>query len=48
MLGGTETVVGHTQRFRPMPNTHCMYVPHNAVTADCTVIPFARRAAAGG
>ena len=48
MLGGTETVVGHTQRFRPMPNTRCMYVPHNAVTADCTVIPFARRAAASG
>jgi chemotaxis protein methyltransferase CheR len=47
MLGGTETVVGHTQRFRPMPNSRCLYVPHNTGAADCTVVPFTRRAAAG-
>jgi chemotaxis protein methyltransferase CheR len=48
MLGGAETVVGHTQRFRPMPNTRCLYVPHNAGAADRTVVPFAPRAAAAG
>lgn len=50
MLGAAETVVGHTQRFRPLPNTRCLYVRSNsAALATGTVVPFtSRRAVAAG
>jgi chemotaxis protein methyltransferase CheR len=50
MLGAAETVVGHTQRFRPVPNTRCLYAPTTAAAfAGGTVVPFApRRAVAAG
>ncbi len=50
MLGAAETVVGHTDRFRPMPNTRCLYARNNAKprshdTGDTgdTVVPFVQR-----
>lgn len=50
MLGAAETVVGHTQRFRPLPNARYLYVRSNsAVPAAGTVVPFTpRRAVAAG
>jgi chemotaxis protein methyltransferase CheR len=50
MLGAAETVVGHTQRFRPLPNARYLYVRSNsAVAAAGTVVPFTpRRAVAAG
>jgi chemotaxis protein methyltransferase CheR len=50
MLGSAETVVGHTQRFRPLPNARCLYVrSSSAAPAAGTVVPFTpRRAVAAG
>jgi chemotaxis protein methyltransferase CheR len=48
MLGAAETVVGHSRRFRPLPNTRCLYAPSNAPAA-AGVVPFTpRRAVAAG
>jgi hypothetical protein len=55
MLGAAETVVGHTERFRPVPSTRCLYARGNAKprshdTGDTgnTVVPFVQRRAAVG
>jgi chemotaxis protein methyltransferase CheR len=49
MLGAAETVVGHTQRFRPLPNTRCLYIPNSPAFADERVVPLVqRRAVAAG
>jgi chemotaxis protein methyltransferase CheR len=51
MLGAAETVVGHTRRFRPVPNTRCLYARNNAASlsgdSSQTVVPFAPRRVAG-
>jgi chemotaxis protein methyltransferase CheR len=50
MLGAAETVIGHTRRFRPIPNTRCLYARSDAVCwsgdTDDTVVPFVQRRAA--
>jgi chemotaxis protein methyltransferase CheR len=50
MLGAAETVVGHTRRFRPIPNTRCLYARSDAGSwsgdTDDTVVPFVQRRAA--
>jgi chemotaxis protein methyltransferase CheR len=49
MLGAAETVVGHTGRFRPLPNARCIYVPNSPAFAGGTVVPLVqRRAVAAG
>jgi chemotaxis protein methyltransferase CheR len=49
MLGAAESVLGLSQRFRPLPNTRCLFARSNAAAfASATVVPFAPRRAAAG
>ena len=49
MLGAAESVLGLSQRFRPLPNTRCLFARSNAAAfASATVVPFTPRRAAAG